>query len=148
MANQEGTSIDQMVAPSTDAALETKYVLDTMDQDPEMRPMADLCRKAGMAGVLKGPDLLTIFVPAGPTASSIQSDDAEELRAVLHGYLLGRAVTEVELRSVNSVESLERNPINVQRDGSKTRVGGALIIRPDIECINGIIHVIDGLLQS
>ena len=148
MAYQEGiTTADQMVTPSTDAALETKYMLDTMDQDPELRPLADLFRRAGMEGYLHGPHLPTLFAPRAEALSAITGDDADQLSTVLRKHLLGRAVTEVELRRSTTLESLERTAITIERNGADTRVCGARIVRADIECVNGIIHGIDDLMR-
>src|SRR5579884_3663210 len=143
MAYQEGiTTADQMVTPSTDARLETKYMLDTMDADPELRPLADLFRRAGMDGYLHGPDLLTLFAPRADALSGIDASDPDDVSTVLRSHMLGRAVTEDELRTATAVESLERTKIPIARDGAETRVGSAKIVRADIECTNGVIHVI------
>jgi uncharacterized surface protein with fasciclin (FAS1) repeats len=149
MAYQEGiTTADQMVTPSTDARLETKYMLDTMDEDAELHPLADLFRRAGMEGYLRGPDLLTLFAPRADALSGIDADDPDKISALLRTHMLGRAVTEDELRTATAVESLERTEIPIAREGAETRVGGARIVRADIECTNGVIHVIDGLIRS
>ncbi len=131
MAYQEGiTTADQMVTPSTDATLETKYMLDTMDGDSELRPMAELFRKAGMTGYLRGPDLLTLFVPSAASLSKIDTGDMDRLSSVLRTYLLGRAITLDELRTSSELETLGRTRIKIERNGTDTMAGGARIVRP------------------
>jgi uncharacterized surface protein with fasciclin (FAS1) repeats len=61
--------------------------------------------------------------------------------------MLGRAVTEDVLRTVNAVETLDGASVRIERRGADTLVGGARILRPDVECVNGVIHVVDALLE-
>lgn len=145
MASQEGISRDQMVAPSTDARLETKYMLETMEQDPELRPLVELFRRAGAQGYLNGPDLLTLFAPKA--VPEMDSKDTERLAEALRRQLLGQPFTEVELRNARELRTLAGSEIRIERKGAQTTVNGAAITRADIECRNGVIHVVDGALR-
>ena len=146
MAYQEGTSKDQMVAPSTDSRLETKSILETMDQDPELRPVADLFRKAKMDGYLGGPDLVTVFAPRKDALPAAGKDG--DLNSLLRRHMLGRAVTEDALRSVDAVDTLDGSSVSIERRNAETLVAGAKIVRPDVECTNGVIHVVDKALGN
>jgi uncharacterized surface protein with fasciclin (FAS1) repeats len=147
MAFQEGISKDQTVAPDADAKLETKTLLQTMDQDPELCAMADLFRKAGMDGYLSGPDLLTVFAPTKSALMRVSADSGE-LSSLLLRHVLGRAVTEDALRTADSVETMAHTKVAVESTGAETRIGGARIVRADVECTNGVIHMVDALLAS
>lgn len=126
MACQEGISTaDQLVTPNTDTGLETKYMLDTMDQDEQLRSVADLFRKAGTDGYLYGSDLLTRFAPRPEALAGIETGDADRLSNIPRGHILARAVTEDDLRTATELESLERKPAGIERGGTSTRAGGA-----------------------
>jgi uncharacterized surface protein with fasciclin (FAS1) repeats len=89
---------------------------------------------------------VTVFVPSGETVKNLGDADEDGLSSLLRGHMLGRAVTEAELRTAERLMTLEKTDIRISRDGATTRVGEARIVRGDIQCTNGVVHVIDGVL--
>lgn len=142
MANQEGINQDQMVDAGIDQRLATHSILATIEADKRLKSVLDAFRVAGMEGYLNGPDLATLFAPQNGFGDIAAMDDVA-LSSMLRGHLLGRAITEDELRTTTAVETLEETTLRVEASGNETRVDGARIVQPDIECTNGVIHVVD-----
>jgi uncharacterized surface protein with fasciclin (FAS1) repeats len=144
MASQEGTSQDQTVDAGVDTRLETHSILETIRADQQLSNVADAFRRADMEGYIDGPDLVTLFAPLAP----LDTAGVEELAALLLRHMMPGAVTEAELRSSGKFKTLAHNEVRVSSDGAVTRVGAARIVRGDIECTNGVVHVTDRLLTD
>ncbi len=67
----------------------------------------------------------------------------DDLDAALRSHLLGRAVTLDELRTTDAVVTLEHTELRVERQGNETLVNGVRLVRPDVPCTNGVVHVIE-----
>lgn len=87
---------------------------------------------------------MTLFVPRAGSLNGMEGKSGEQLSDFLRGHLLGRAVTEDELRLSESLRTLAGTDLRISRDGTSSRVGNARIVRPDVACTNGVIHVVDG----
>ena len=53
---------------------------------------------------------------------------------------------EVDLRTATRLKSLTGEPIDVEYRDAGSRVGNAHIVKHDIVCSNGAIHIVDALL--
>ncbi len=134
-----------MVDAGIDLALSTRYIEETFASEPDLSGVLDLFRKARMTRYLHGPDLRTVFAPLNDALADAGTLSEDDLASLLRHHILGRAVTEAELRTASSIQTLAGDALTVSRDGATTRIGNARIIRPDVECTNGVIHVIDRL---
>jgi uncharacterized surface protein with fasciclin (FAS1) repeats len=54
----------------------------------------------------------------------------------------------VDLRTTSSVKSMAGVSMPVSRDGADVRFAGAKLVRTDIACTNGMIHILDKLVQQ
>ena len=106
MADQEGINQDQMVDAGIDMRLATRYIDETLASDPDTQPFLELFKRAGMRGYLHGPDLVTLFVPRAGSWNGVEGKSEDQLSDFLRGHLLGRAVTEDELRTSQSLQTL------------------------------------------
>lgn len=146
MASQEGINQDQTVDAGVDVRLQTHSILDTVAADHELSKLADAFRHAGMEGYLNGPDLVTLFAPDNGALASLDSRDIDGLATLLRRHMMPGAVTEAELRASKRFKTLEHTEVRVSTDQTATNVGTARIVRADIECTNGVVHVINGVL--
>lgn len=141
MASQEGTNQDQMIDAGVDLREATTSAEEFLSQDPQLAQFLELFRKLNMDGLLNGPDLVTVFAPQSVEGLMGKNDD--DLDSALRSYLLGRAVTLDELRTTTAVQTLEGTEIRVEHPGNDTLVNGIRIVRPDVPCTNGVVHVIE-----
>ena len=143
MSSQEQTTPDQTISPLRDEKLATHSLWETALADPSLKSFLDLVKAAGLEPLLRGPDLLTVLAPMNEAFERGK-------RPVEHApdYILRRALTEDELGASKSVKNLRGELLEIIKEESGIRIGGARVVRADIECTNGVIHVIDSLLQS
>lgn len=143
MSYQEQTTTNQTIAPTRDEKLATHDLFETASADRLLRAFMDLLNATTLKDLLRGPDLLTILAPTNEAFGAAERSVDE-----VAGYILRGAWTADELRASGSVKTMRGNSLEVSGNDAVTRIDGARVIRADIECTNGVIHVIDGLLQA
>ena len=143
MSYQEQTTQDQTVAPIRDEKLATHDLFETIKRDHSLGRFVDLLAHAGLDNLLRGPDLLTVLAPV---------DDAFDSRQPAPGFardfIVPGAATADELKVSKTVKTLNGTKLSVSVEDGNITVGGARLVRADIECTNGVIHVIDSLLRA
>lgn len=144
MASQEGINQDQMVDAGIDLREATTSAEQFLSEEPQLAQFLELFRKLNMNGLLNGPDLVTVFAPQSVEGLIAKNDD--ELDSALRGHLLGRSVTLDELRTTTAVQTLEDTELRIERQDNDTLVNGVRIVRPDVPCTNGVVHVVERAL--
>lgn len=145
MASQEGTNQDQMVAPGIDERLKTTTIGETLARIEECSALHKLVRHADLGYMLRRSGLHTLLAPRNQALDGIAPEDAEEF---LNGHLLGGGIESFDLRRVKNVKTAAGETLPVRPEDGTFRIGQALIVRSDIPCTNGVIHVIDKVLAQ
>ncbi|HEV2669166.1 MAG TPA: fasciclin domain-containing protein [Blastocatellia bacterium] len=107
----------------------------------------------GLVDLLKGDDYITVFAPNDEAFSKMSRNCVEELTGDLEKFAAniryhiapGR-VTSSELGRIYSLRTMLKDDLLIDaRRG--LQVNSARIVEPDIECRNGVIHIIDSVLM-
>ena len=110
---------------------------------------------AGLADALKGPGPFTVFaptdeafaaLPAGTLESLLLPENKAKLQEILGhhvvpGRLMSYEVGNIDMPQIARTIAGDRESIAADRRGF--RFGAAQVVRPDVACSNGVIHVID-----
>jgi uncharacterized surface protein with fasciclin (FAS1) repeats/formylglycine-generating enzyme required for sulfatase activity/beta-lactamase regulating signal transducer with metallopeptidase domain len=112
--------------------------------------LADLLRSEGPFTVFAPTDEAFAALPAGTLDSLLLPENKEKLRGILThhvvpGRLLSMEVGNIEDPQMARTAAGDRETIGADRRGF--RFGGAEVVRPDILCGNGVIHVIDRVVM-
>ena len=107
----------------------------------------------GLVELLEADDYLTVFAPSDEAflnMSRYQVDDLlasiENLVANISNHIaLGRILTR-ELSQLSSIRTLMKNDLLIESDRDLF-VSGARIVIPNMQCRNGVIHVVDNVLM-
>merc|ERR1712203_1299422 len=111
---------------------------------------------AGLVDALKGAGPFTVFAPTdaaftalldslGVTKAEVLARD--DLADILKYHVLsGSSVMSADLAATQDVTTLEGSTLTVTKEGSTVKAGSASVSAADIECSNGVIHVIDAVL--
>jgi uncharacterized surface protein with fasciclin (FAS1) repeats len=143
VASDEGINLNNpAVDPGIDNRLQTKSIADTLESIKECRAFAGWVRKAGLDYLLRRSGLHTLFAPEDAIFQG--PDDAAVSAEFLNRYLLEGALGTFDLSRCNHVKTASGDTLQVSEKGR--RIGNAHIIRRDIACTNGTIHLIDGAL--
>lgn len=72
--------------------------------------------------------------------------DKEALRQVLLYHVVSGKVMSKDVVNLRSARTLQGQNINIRVQGNTVRINDAKVVKADIECSNGVIHVIDKVI--
>lgn len=144
---KEGTGRDESLVP--------KRILQTAESLPTISRFLQGVRTARMENELALPGWRTLFAPTNEALEAVPNDfwnelmkpeSVDRLRAIVALHIVRGRQMFVDLKTTATVKSLGGEPVEVSVEGPEGYFGGARIVRPDIACINGQIHLIDKLV--
>jgi uncharacterized surface protein with fasciclin (FAS1) repeats len=142
VANNEGLNQDQMVEPSVDQRLQTRLIAETIDDLDGCQSFARWVRETGLEYILRRGGLHTLFAPSDEAFRAPASGAPEEF---INRYLLSGAWKSFDLSRCNRVKAASGETLSVSEAGM--RIGNARIIRADVPCTNGVVHIVGAELQ-
>ena len=145
------------VALSTPAFAAEKDVVDTAVAAGSFKTLVAAVKAAGLVDTLKGEGPFTVLAPTdeafaklpeGTVESLLKPENKEKLIAILTYHVIpGKAVAaDVVKLDGQAVKSVQGSDIQVKVDGATVKVNDAKVIKTDIDCTNGVIHVIDTVI--
>ena len=107
---------------------------------------------AGLVDLLSGPGPFTVFAPTDEAFAKLPAGtvdallkDPAKLRTILTYHVVPGRVMAADVEKLTEARTAERRKVAIDaRDGVK--VGGAKVVKTDIACSNGVIHVIDSVM--
>ncbi|MGF1570151.1 MAG: fasciclin domain-containing protein [Nodosilinea sp.] len=85
-------------------------------------------------------------LPEGTVDALMQPENRQQLTQLLTYHVVEGAVLSSDLAS-GEVDTVAGAPVTVMVDGEAVTINQANLVGPDIEASNGVIHVIDAVLQ-
>jgi uncharacterized surface protein with fasciclin (FAS1) repeats len=108
--------------------------------------LVDALRVRGPLTILAPTDEAFAALPQGALQRLLEPSQREHLVAILKLHLIAGSVTQEQALAAGEAASLAGMGLRfVRRDGDVT-VNGARIVKADLRCSNGVIHVIDRVL--
>ena len=111
--------------------------------------------EADLAGALSGDGPFTVFAPTddafaalpeGTVASLLKPENKEKLAAVLTYHVVpGRVFSDAAAKGAK-VKTLQGGELTTRGTDVGVFVNGAKVVKADLDCTNGVIHVIDKVL--
>lgn len=133
-------------------AADDKDIVETAVAAGQFSTLAKALTVAGLADALKGPGPFTVFAPTDEAFKKIPADklaallkDKDALTAVLTYHVVKGNVMAADVVKLDKATTLQGKEIMISaKDG--VMINGAKVIKADIKCKNGVIHVIDTVL--
>lgn len=139
--------------PSAFAA-EPKDIVDTAAGAGSFKTLVSAVKAAGLVETLKGKGPYTVFAPTdeafaklpkGTLEELLKPENKKKLQSILTYHVVAGKVTAADVVKLKSAKSVQGQELSINaKDGVK--VGSAKVVKTDIECTNGVIHVIDTVL--
>lgn len=138
----------------------TSDIVDTAAGAPNFKTLVAAVKAAGLVDTLKGAGPFTVFAPTdaafdklekskpGTIASLLKPENKAKLVAILTYHVVPGKVTAADvlgLKNGAKVKTVNGESVTVHNKHG-VRVNNAHVIKTDIECSNGVIHVIDTVL--
>ncbi len=140
--------IDEVLLPALD-------IIDTAIMAPDFYTLVSAIEAAGLEEALKGEGPFTCFAPTDDAFGKLPEglleellDNTDDLSKVLLYHVVSGEVTSADVLNLDGeeVETLLGQMIIISLEGDGVFVNDAEVTDVDIECSNGIIHVLDSVL--
>ena len=135
------------------ALAQPKDIVDTAVAAGSFKTLAKLLTDAELIGVMKGPGPYTVFAPTDEAFAKVPADvlaglgkDKAKLQEVLKYHVLTSKWTTDDIKLVKQTGTAQGKAVTFGSTGGTLTVNGAKIVKPNVDCTNGMIHVIDAVL--
>jgi uncharacterized surface protein with fasciclin (FAS1) repeats len=138
--------------------VEEKDLVDTAVAAGSFKTLVAAVEAAGLVDTLKSKGPFTVFaptdaafakLPAGTVESLLKPENKAKLKAILLYHVVSgevKAADVLALKNGTKVATVNGKSITVHIDSKGVHVNKSLVIKTDILCSNGVIHVIDSVL--
>ena len=132
-----------------------KDIVDTAVAAGDFKTLAAALNAAGLVDTLKGAGPFTVFaptdaafakLPAGTVENLLKPENKEKLVAILTYHVVAGDVMAKDVVKLTEAKTVNGKSVKVMTEGGKVMVDGANVTKTDIQCSNGVIHVIDSVL--
>ncbi len=131
-------------------------IVDTAAANPDFATLVQAVTAAELAETLKGEGPFTVFAPTNDAfaalgeekiAELMKPENKEQLATVLKFHVVPAKVMAADVTTMEADTAAGvKAAVNVAEDGTVT-YAGAKVVKTDIECTNGVIHVIDAVVM-
>jgi uncharacterized surface protein with fasciclin (FAS1) repeats len=137
------------------AAQEKKDIVDTAVAAGSFQTLAKALGAAGLVETLKGEGPLTVFaptdeafakLPTGTLEALLKPENKGKLTAILAYHVVPGKVLASEVVKLTSAKTVNGQALTITTEAGTVMVDNAKVIKTDILCSNGVIHVIDSVL--
>jgi uncharacterized surface protein with fasciclin (FAS1) repeats len=131
-------------------------VLATLEASGEFKIFVQAIQATNLAQIFKTQPNITVFAPPDSAFSSLPGDqlaalqkNIPALQKLVTYHLVNTHITSAQVigHAATSIPSVANIPLSLSGEGGKMTVNGANVIQPDVMATNGVIFVIDQVLQ-
>ncbi len=142
-----------LIAPAQ--AEEKKDIVDTAVAAGSFETLAKALTAGGLVDALKGDGPFTVFAPTdeafsklpeGTLESLLKPENKEKLVAILKYHVVSGKVMSKTAVTLDEAETLNGDTVAIEKKDDGLYVGGAKVVKPDVEATNGLIHVVDAVI--
>jgi len=152
------TGCGDSTAPTPDEdkpADQAKDIVDTAVATDGFQTLVAAVKAAGLVDTLKGKGPFTVFaptdeafgkLPAGTLDELLKPENKEKLTAILTYHVVPGKVLAADVVKLDSAKTVQGAEVAIVVEAGKVQVDEANVTATDIECTNGVIHVIDAVI--
>lgn len=124
--------------------------------DGQFAQFVDLATTAGITEDLDGKGPITVFAPNSESIIKLGKGRIDALKAnksglkvILENHVVEGKLTLADLAGMNgkTLEAVSGKKLLVEVNGNVVTVGGAKVVKSNIDAENGAVFVVDGLVQ-
>ncbi len=137
------------------SAASRKDIVDTAVAAGNFKTLAAALKAAGLVDTLKGNGPFTVFaptdeafakLPAGTVDNLLKPENHDKLVAILTYHVVAGKVMASDVVKLHEAKTVNGKDVKIMADGGKVMVDNANVVKTDIVCSNGVIHVIDSVI--
>lgn len=147
-----------------DSRAEEDSIVDVAADGEQFSTLVKAIKAAGLTDTLQGEGPFTVFapdnqafeqLPEGKLDQLLKPENRDQLKELLTYHVVPGRIDFVDVMAIEGVhssngsvvETVQGNQIKIKVVDDTVMVDGATVTKPDIEASNGVIHVIDGVLN-
>jgi uncharacterized surface protein with fasciclin (FAS1) repeats len=132
-----------------------KDIVDTAVAAGSFKTLAAALKAADLIDTLKGKGPFTVFAPTdeafaklpkGTVEDLLKPENKKKLVKILTYHVVPGKVEAKDVVKLHKAKSVEGSEITISINGKKVKVDNANVVKTDVECENGVIHVIDAVI--
>jgi uncharacterized surface protein with fasciclin (FAS1) repeats len=108
--------------------------------------LAETLATGGPFTVLAPTDEAFAKLPAGTVASLLEPANKEKLAAILKAHVIQGRVFSDQVATLTKAAAISGYTLPIRVEGSSIRIGGANVVKADLQARNGVVHVIDSVI--
>jgi len=132
-----------------------KDIVDTAVSAGDFNTLVTAIKAAGLVETLKSKGPFTVFAPTddafaklpeGTVEDLLKPQNKEKLASILTYHVVAGKVMAADVVKLSHAKTVNGQSLSIKTYGSTVKVDNANVIKTDIECSNGVIHVIDAVV--
>jgi uncharacterized surface protein with fasciclin (FAS1) repeats len=130
-----------------------KSIFETAREDDRLSTSVAMLQAGGMAETLRGEGEYTALFPTNEAYARFPREmldavtgDRERLENLALYHVIQGKLTTHELSQMEAIRTLQGDHLDIAGPPEAMRLNDAAVIQPDVDCTNGIYHVIDRVL--
>jgi uncharacterized surface protein with fasciclin (FAS1) repeats len=136
--------------------MQKKDIVDTAVAAGNFNTLVTAVKAADLVQTLKGKGPFTVFaptdaafakLPAGTLDNLLMPANKSKLAGILTYHVVPGKVTSAKVVTMSQAKTVNGQMLKITAMGGKVMVDGATVVNTDIECSNGVIHVIDSVVM-
>jgi transforming growth factor-beta-induced protein len=133
--------------------METKSIVETAVAAGQFNTLVTAVKSADLVETLSSPGPFTVFAPTddafaklpeGTVESLLQNKD--KLKSILTYHVVSGKVMASDVVNLESAATVNGKQVTIKAEGDTVMVDNAKVVKTDIDCTNGVIHVIDTVI--
>jgi uncharacterized surface protein with fasciclin (FAS1) repeats len=136
-------------------AAASKDIVDTAVGAGDFKTLVAAVQAAGLVETLKGEGPFTVFaptdaafakLPAGTVETLLKPENKDKLVAILTYHVVPGKVMAADVVKLTEAKTVQGSSAKVKVEDGTVMIDGAKVVKTDIACGNGVIHVIDAVI--
>lgn len=130
-----------------------KSIVQTAIDAGSFKTLVTALQAAGLVDTLSGPGPFTVFAPTDDAFAKLPPGtvdallkDIPKLKSILTYHVVAGKVMAAQVVKLRSAKTLNGQSVKITAMGGKVMVDNANVVKTDIVCSNGVIHVIDAVI--
>ena len=132
-----------------------KDIVDTAVSAGSFNTLVAAVQAADLVDTLKGEGPFTVFaptddafakLPAGTVEDLLKPENKDKLKAVLTYHVVSGKYMAKDVATMKMADTVNGQSVMISMDAGNVMVDNAKVVQADIECSNGVIHVIDTVI--
>ena len=132
-----------------------KDIVDTAVAAGNFKTLATALKAADLVETLKGKGPFTVFAPTdeafaklpkGTVEDLLKPENKKKLAGILTYHVVAGKVMAADVVKLTEATTVQGSKVSIKVTDGKVTVDAANVVKTDIGCSNGVIHVIDAVI--